>query len=224
MSARTISRARRWSVFPRGQVQGWPRLFDRSARRHNGHVTSAKPTFLVAAPSLSCPFFGHSVVLLVDHDDEGSFGFVVNKGSVLKLPEILTELGKVPGKRAEDVDVIRGGPVSPETGWVIFDPRDCDSLPGDVMVLSDHLAVTASVEMLDAIAADRGPKRAVLALGYAGWGPGQLEDELREGSWLPMDVDLEVLFSVEYEERWERALSDLGIEPWRVVPRGSAQA
>ena len=168
--------------------------------------------------------FGRSVVLLVDHDEDGSFGFVVSKASALSLPEILRELKLEPGARCEGIDVLRGGPVSEETGWVIFDPRGLGTLPGDTMHLREDLAVTASFEMLEKIARDEGPERGLLSLGYAGWGPGQLEDELREGSWLPVDVDLATLFEVPFAERWDHSLAILGIEPWRVVPRGSAQA
>lgn len=182
------------------------------------------PTFLIAAPALDCPVFGHSVVLLVDHDEEGSFGFVISKPSALSLPEILRELKLEPGTRCEAIDVVRGGPVSEETGWVIFDPRGVGMLPDDTMHLRDDLAVTASFEMLEKIARDEGPERGLLALGYAGWGPGQLEEELREGSWLPFDVDLQTLFEVPFVKRWDHALATLGVEPWRVVPRGSAQA
>lgn len=182
------------------------------------------PTFLIASPSLDCPVFGHSVVLLVDHDEEGSFGFVISKPSALSLPEILTELKLDPGTRCEGIDVVRGGPVSEETGWVIFDPRGLEGLPGDTMYLREDLAVTASFEMLEKIARDQGPENGLLSLGYAGWGPDQLEEELREGSWLPVDVDLATLFEVPFAKRWDHALALLGIEPWRVVPRGSAQA
>ncbi len=187
-------------------------------------MSSSPPTFLVAAPTLDCSFFGRSVVLLVDHDEEGSFGFVINKRSALNMPEILRELGMGDHTAAARVPVVRGGPVSPETGWVVFDPREAPMVPGDAMLLDDALAVTASVEMLEAIGRGQSPQRAMLALGYAGWSAGQLEEELREGSWIPIDVDLDVLFEVDHEERWEKVLALQGIQPWSVVPRGSAQA
>lgn len=183
-----------------------------------------RPSLLVASPSLHCPFFGNTVVLLVDHDADGTFGFVLNKPSPLGASEILGELQLLPEGACSDLPVMIGGPVSPETGWVVFDPRDAPEIPGDTMHLTSELAVTASLSMLESIARGDAPRRALLALGYAGWAPGQLEREMREGSWIPVDADAEIVFDAPVEERWEVALRGLGIDPRRLVVAKMAQA
>ena len=182
------------------------------------------PGLLVASPSLRCPFFNHTVVLLVDHGGEGSFGFVINKLSPIDFATVVAEL-ELEGKADSfDVPVLQGGPVSPETGWVVFDPREAPEVPDDSILLTDYLAVTASMTMLESIARGHAPKHAMLSLGYSGWGEDQLEDEMREGSWIPVDLGPEILYDVPSEERWERALRQLGIDPARVVGRDVAQA
>ncbi|MEM9865392.1 MAG: YqgE/AlgH family protein [Myxococcota bacterium] len=185
---------------------------------------SESPTFLVAAPTLDCGYFAGTLVLLVDHDAEGSFGFVVNRASALELPSILQELGLPGSEASESVAVLRGGPVSPETGWVLFERTGAPFVPEDVLAVGPNVGVTASVDMLQAISRGDAPARSMLALGYAGWGPGQLEDELREGSWIPVDMDLETLFEVPFDDRWSHALACLGIDPRRVVASGGAKA
>ncbi|MBX3246155.1 MAG: YqgE/AlgH family protein [Myxococcales bacterium] len=183
------------------------------------------PGFLVAAPSLRCPFFNHTLVLLVDHGDEGSFGFVVNKEAPLDFRGVAEELGlELEDPRVADVPVLRGGPVAPETGWIVFDPEGAPEVPGDVLHVTARLALTASVDMLRAMAAGQAPRRALLTLGYAGWSPGQLEGEMREGSWIPVDLDPALLFERPIAERWELALQSLGIEPGRVMTRDVPQA
>lgn len=187
-------------------------------------VSSLAPGFLVASPSLRCPFFNHTVVLLVDHGIEGSFGFVINKPSAIDFESVVAELELDDAKGPFDVPVLQGGPVSPETGWVVFDPRNAPEIPDDAILLTEYLAVTASLTMLESIARGRAPTRSMLSLGYSGWGEEQLEDEMREGSWIPVDLSPEILYDVPSEERWETALRELGIDPARVVSRDVAQA
>lgn len=188
-------------------------------------VSALAPGLLVAAPTLRCPFFHHTLVLMVDHGEEGSFGFVVNKPAPIEFAEVVGELGMDLDASAE-VAVFLGGPVSPETGWVIFDPTDLedDELPDDAIRLSPRVAVTASLTMLHALATGEVRCPAALSLGYAGWSPGQLEGELREGSWIPVDLDPSLVFDVAIEDRWTRALETLGIDPARMVGRHIAQA
>lgn len=180
-----------------------------------------KACFLVASPSLQCPFFNHTVVLLVDHRDDGALGFVVNKPSDVDFEEILDQIGledaTIPGSTA----VMLGGPVSPNTGWVVFDPtRKCADREG-VLVVGDktveQVGVSANMDLLEDIAKGDGPSRFVMMLGYAGWGPGQLDDEIRDGAWIPVDLDPKLVFETPVDDRWNAALSTLGIDPARVV-------
>lgn len=167
---------------------------------------------LVASPTLRCPFFHHSVVLLVDDDPEGSFGFVLNKESPIDFGDVANEL-TLDLQRDDIVPVWHGGPVSPDTGWIVFDPRGARSLPDDVIHIQDDLAISASLGMLQQIARGDAPGRSALALGYSGWGPGQLEDEMREGSWFHVDIDTAILFDTPIAERWDRAVRGLGVDP-----------
>jgi len=178
---------------------------------------------LVAAPSLRCPFFNHTLVLLVDHGREGSFGFVLNKPAQVQLASVLSELD-LSSELAPKVPVMLGGPVSPQTGWVVFERESLSTQLEEILDVDAGVSVTASVKMLEAFAEGHGPDRALLLLGYAGWGPGQLEDEMREGSWFPMDVDPRLLFDVAPAERWDAALAQLGIEPGWVMGNSAPSA
>jgi len=177
----------------------------------------------VAAPSLRCPFFNHTLVLLVDHGREGSFGFVLNKPAQVQLASVLSELD-LSSELAPKVPVMLGGPVSPQTGWVVFERESLSTQLEEILDVDAGVSVTASVKMLEAFAEGHGPDRALLLLGYAGWGPGQLEDEMREGSWFPMDVDPRLLFDVAPAERWDAALAQLGIEPGWVMGNSAPSA
>lgn len=177
----------------------------------------------MAAPSLRCPFFNHTLVLLVDHGREGSFGFVLNKPAQVQLASVLSELD-LSSELAPKVPVMLGGPVSPQTGWVVFERESLSTQLKEILDVDAGVSLTASVKMLEAFAEGHGPDRALLLLGYAGWGPGQLEDEMREGSWFPMDVDPRLLFDVAPAERWDAALAQLGIEPGWVMGNSAPSA
>ncbi len=184
-----------------------------------------EPCFLVAAPSLACPFFNHTVVLLVDHRDDGSLGFVVNRPSDLKLGEILSQIGVPVGAQTPTADVVMvGGPVAPETGWLVYDPSNGEAPDEGVLQVHERLAVSANPDMLEIIARGDGPSAHMMMLGYAGWGPGQLDQEIREGSWIVVDLDPELLFALPTDERWVAALAKLGIDPARVVGTRVADA
>lgn len=187
--------------------------------------TELAPGFLVAAPALQCPFFHHTLVLMVDHGEEGSFGFVVNKTSDVSFARVLDEVGLASAAaQSTDAGVLIGGPVQPETGWVVFDPQGPQRSVDDAIDVSERLGVSASLAMLTAIAAGEGPAHCMLVLGYAGWGPGQLEAEMREGSWFPVDLQEDLLFATPVEDRWSAALRSLGVDPARVVGTTVANA
>jgi putative transcriptional regulator len=183
------------------------------------------PCFLVAAPSLACPFFNHTVVLLVDHRDDGSLGFVVNKPADIELGSLLDQIGvEVDITTFGDEPVMLGGPVSPETGWVVFDPSAGAHPDEGILTLAPSLGVSANLEVLEEIAKGSGPERYLMMLGYAGWGPGQLDEEIREGSWIAVDLDPQLVFRTPVEERWAAALATLGIDPARMAATVVADA
>ena len=176
------------------------------------------PGFVVAAPSLRDPNFARSVVLLVEHGASGSLGFVVNRPSPLKWPTVAKALG-LPNDSTRSLPVFSGGPVSPQSGWVLFDPRPAPrEHVEDAMILSERLAVSASRKLLEHIAqADAWEGDRVLALGYAGWAGGQLDLELESGVWLPTALDPGAIFNVAPDDRWASVLRATGIEPGRIV-------
>jgi putative transcriptional regulator len=176
------------------------------------------PGFLVATPSLLDPNFKRTVVMLVEHRPEGSLGFVVNRPAEVELRSMLEQLG-LPPRDSPRVrsPVLVGGPVLPERGWVVFEHGTVAVAGDDVVRISDRMAVSASRELLEALVGEDGPERIVLVLGYAGWGPGQLDAEIAQGAWIPVDFDERILFDTPFEERWGSALRILGIDPARLA-------
>jgi len=183
-------------------------------------LSELAPGFLVAAPSLLDPNFQQSVVLLIDHRSEGSLGFVVNRPANISFKGVVDELGLVDqGKIPPDLPVLVGGPVAPQTGWIVFDPTiskvDLDS----TIEVTSQLRVSASREVLKEIAQSDHATRQMLVLGYAGWGAGQLDAEIKQGAWIPVDLEESIVFETPYDDRWTAALGVLGINPMMIVGR-----
>jgi putative transcriptional regulator len=187
-------------------------------------MSSVAPGFLVAAPILRDPNFAGSVVLMVEHSDHGALGFVVNREAKASLRKVLGNLGIGDTPIVNEVPVMVGGPVSPETGWIVFEDLHVQAAREDVMMVTDSLGVSASKQFLVDAVRGNTTKRAMLVHGYAGWGPGQLENELRAGAWIPVDLDARVLFETRAEGRWAAALGVLGIHPASVPRTQVAQA
>lgn len=185
---------------------------------------NAAPCFLLATPTLLDPNFHQSVVLLFHHSPEGALGVVVNRETQMSLSLLLEKLEMPSGESIRDGDerlleqtVLEGGPVSPEAGWVVFEGDDPSEQSFD---LGDGLQVTGSLEVLQALLTRPASGRMSFTLGYAGWGPGQLEMELEEGAWMPAPVDRELLFGVPCGERWRRTFLSIGVDPalWSLEP------
>jgi len=173
---------------------------------------------LVAMPTLGDPNFSHTVTLICEHTREGALGIVINRplemtlGEVFEQLELAThdlELGERP--------VLRGGLVRPERGFVLHSPVDGEDATYDTtLTLSPALQVTTSRDILVSIAKGEGPRDAVVALGYAGWGAGQLEDEIRSNAWLNVPADPQIIFRLPFEARWQGAMRLLGIDSGRL--------
>jgi putative transcriptional regulator len=180
-------------------------------------ASTLAPGFLVAAPSLLDPNFRRSVVLLVDHREEGSLGFVLNRPAEASLRAMVGPLGlEVPEDDVADAPVLVGGPVAPNTGWLVFEPGGPKVSASDIVRISDKLAVSASRDLLETLVRYKGPERMALMLGYSGWGPGQLDAEITQGSWIPIDFDDSIVFDTPVGDRWSAALRLLGIDPARL--------
>jgi len=170
-----------------------------------------KPCLLIASPRLSDPFFEGTVILLCQHDENGALGLVVNRGTSLSVQTVVEQLGISLDRSFEEHRVSWGGPVEPGAGFIVYR----GVVPGDEgWNVAEHLAVSPSRERL--IEALAQPHPFLLCLGYAGWGPGQLDREIAAGSWLTADVDPEIVLEIETDERHLRALAQLGLTPEQV--------
>jgi putative transcriptional regulator len=175
---------------------------------------------------MRCPFFNHTLVLLIDHGDEGSFGFVLNRSTDLDIEDVFKEVG-VSSEAASTISapVMLGGPVSPETGWILYDSEGVPKpSTGRSIAVGKGIACSASIELLERIARGDGPDTCAMMLGYSGWGEGQLESEMKQGAWIPVDLDYGLVFDTPVESRWEAALATLGIDPARVIDNQIASA
>jgi putative transcriptional regulator len=165
---------------------------------------------LVAMPQMSDPRFVRSVIYLCAHSAEGAMGLVVNRLiDSLTFSSLLAQLGLEAGAITTDMPIHFGGPVESSRGFVL---HSADYVQDSTLMIDDQIALTATVDVLRAIATGSGPRRRVLALGYAGWAPGQLDAEIQANGWLLVPADPELVFGLDNEAKWERALAKLGID------------
>jgi putative transcriptional regulator len=165
---------------------------------------------LLAMPGMGDPRFARAVIAMCAHDEGGALGIGIGQvHSGFGFHALLAGLDIEPGV-APDCPVHLGGPVGTERGFVLHSPEWSD---GETAPVSEHLAITASVDVLRAIAAGTGPRRWLIALGYAGWSPGQLDAELKVHGWSAADASEELLFAVPAERRWHAAWKAQGIDP-----------
>lgn len=165
---------------------------------------------LVALPALHDPHFARSVTLVCQHDGDGAMGVMINRPSEYTLGEVLQQMGiNSDSQTLQSQIVLAGGPVHPERGFVLHDDsREWDS----TLAVGDGLYLTTSRDVLEAMARGDGPSQVVVALGCAGWGAGQLEQELVDDSWLMVPAAREVLFEVPLDQRWQAAAGSIGVD------------
>jgi putative transcriptional regulator len=172
------------------------------------------PLFLLAMPQVADPFFHKSVVLLLQHQDEGSFGFIVNRPTGVKLKEILEGMN-LPWQGPEAAEAFLGGPVQPQLGSVLFGHLPGSKALDDGQATSEVLpgvSLTQHVGDLEQLA-QAPPDRMRLLLGYSAWGAGQLVDEILRNDWILAPVQPELIFATEPTAVWDRALASVGIDP-----------
>ncbi|MFQ5971943.1 MAG: YqgE/AlgH family protein [Alphaproteobacteria bacterium] len=165
---------------------------------------------LIAMPTMSDSRFARSLIYMCTHTAEGAMGLVVNRllGS-LTFPDLLRQLDIEPTGATEHIRVHFGGPMESGRGFVL---HSTDYVRDGTLLMDDNLALTATVDILKEMAGGSGPRQNLLALGYAGWGPGQLEGEIQENAWLSVEPDDSLLFDRNIETKWERALGKLGVD------------
>ena len=166
---------------------------------------------LVAMPGMQDPRFVKTVIFMCAHSSDGAMGLVVNRViDSLTFPDLLEQLNIDSEHVDERIRVHFGGPVESSRGFVLHSP---DYVREATLVVDERVALTATVDILKAIAAGGGPERSLLALGYSGWGPGQLDSEIKANGWLHVDADDDLVFGKDMESKWEQAIAKLGIDP-----------
>jgi putative transcriptional regulator len=167
--------------------------------------------YLIAVPAMHDPNFSRAVTLLCQHSEEGAMGVMINRVSNYRLGDILGQMDITStDPDLMDAPVLSGGPMQPERGFVLHEPtaQEWDSS----FQISPVLSLTTSRDILVAMARGTGPQRALVALGYAGWGTGQLEAELQENTWIAASADPSILFDTPIEQRWSGAARLIGID------------
>ncbi len=167
---------------------------------------------LIAMPGIGDPRFSRAVILLCAHSDAYAMGLVLNNPmDDLVLPELLTQLDIEQDIRLPDTYVLNGGPVATDRGFVVHSGDYFSD--GATMDVGEDLCMTATRDILKAIASGGAPQRAAMALGYAGWGAGQIEYELAENAWIVANPHTDIIYGTEHSRKWERTLELMGINP-----------
>jgi putative transcriptional regulator len=178
-------------------------------RQLDGHLAGK---CLIAMPRMGDPRFIRSVVYLCAHSAEGAMGLIVNKPAAdVRLDELLEHLGIPHGPGVPGIRVHIGGPVEHARGFVLHS-SDYES-PRGTMKVDDAISMTATTDVLEQIAAGTGPRESLLALGYAGWGPGQLETEIAQNGWLTAEARSDLVFGHDDDSKWTAALRWIGVDP-----------
>lgn len=166
---------------------------------------------LIAMPGIGDPRFDKTVIYLCAHSEDGAMGLVINREfDDLTFPDMLEQLNIMPAPHIEPILVQFGGPVESGRGFVLHSQ---DYMHDGSLAVDDTVALTATVDILRAIADGQGPDRRMLALGYAGWGPGQLDAEIRANGWLHVNSDTNLLFDADLDDKWTLAMGKIGIDP-----------
>lgn len=172
--------------------------------------------FLIAMPGMKDERFARSVIYLCAHTEEGAMGLIINQAQPMRFPDLLVQLGimdekaaiRLPSK-ARDFVIRNGGPVDRSRGFVLHSD---DFTVESSMPVSEEICLTATVDILRAISAGRGPRKAMMALGYSSWGAGQLENEIAANGWLTCPTDVDLLFDADIDRKYDRLLSAIGID------------
>jgi putative transcriptional regulator len=171
-------------------------------------MSAFNPSLLLSMPQMQDPNFARTVVLLCEYGPDGAFGLVVNRPT----DAIASEMVRLqpPVERGNDLRLFLGGPVQPERGWILLTEPP---LEPDFRTIRDGLYLSASPEVLRYVLESVPPARARVLAGYAGWGPGQLDEELAQSAWLIGDIQLDLIFDIDPAAMWDTAIRRLGADP-----------
>ncbi len=173
--------------------------------------------FLIAMPGMNDDRFARSVIYLCAHSDEGAMGLIINQPQQLFFPDLLLQLGLIEEQEAirlpaptREIVVRNGGPVDRSRGFVLHSD---DYMVESSMPVADEICLTATVDILRAMSNGKGPRNALMALGYSGWGAGQLEDEIAQNGWITCPASTDLIFDPDIEHKYDRVLASMGIDP-----------
>lgn len=172
--------------------------------------TSFSDHFLLAMPGLNDPHFTHSLVYVFEHTDQGAMGLIINRPLQMKLDEILSHMQLSQDDASQNPGIFIGGPVKTDRGFVLH--RTTSEPWQSAYEINDALSLATSVDILEAIAAGKGPADYLIALGYAGWGEGQLEQEIASNFWLSCEANYDIIFSTPAEQRLAAAAASIGVD------------
>ena len=166
--------------------------------------------FLIAMPSLNDSFFNRAVTYICEHDENGSFGLIINQETEIQLKQVLEEMKiESAGTPDKDQTIFIGGPVDQGRGFILHRPAGNWS---SSLVVENGVTLTTSKDILQAIANNQGPEDCIVTLGYAGWAAGQLEQEMASNTWLSCPADEQIIFNTPVEERWKAAAKLIGVD------------
>ncbi len=188
------------------EIAAFAAMSDNAAMSHSDLTNQ----LLIAMPAMDDPNFARTVTLICEHNDDGALGLIINRRGAMHLTDVFDQLSldHDPFEGGSQL-VLSGGPVQKERGFVVHDDiREWDS----TLQVAEHISVTMSRDILAAMARGDGPENAFVALGYAGWSPGQLEQEIGDNAWLSVPADEQILFSTPLDERWQAAAGLLGVD------------
>lgn len=167
---------------------------------------------LIAMPGMGDPRFAHSVIYMCAHSEDGSMGLIINKPNpALQFEDLLEQLSIQPATDLRQIRVHFGGPVEHGRGFVLHSADY--GVERSSMMIDDRFGMTSTLDILEDIALGMGPAASLMALGYSGWGPGQLESEIRQNGWLVCDADQNLVFEMSNADKWSGALKTLGLDP-----------
>lgn len=191
------------------------------ADKDNQNVDYLDGKLLIAMPGMGDERFERAVVLMCAHSAEGAMGLIVNKPMAdLKSKDLLEQLDIKLAPNSKSIDVHFGGPVEHGRGFVLHSPEY--SLDASTMNICDAYGMTATIDVLKDLAAGNGPEQSLLALGYAGWGPGQLEGEIQANGWLICPSEFDLVFSPVGIDKWDAALNSMGVDPRLLSAEGGS--
>jgi putative transcriptional regulator len=179
-------------------------------------IQSLKNHFLIAMPILSDKYFARSVTFIVEHSSEGAMGIVINQPSNISFKQLMEMADSTVevGRLLQDKIVVCGGPVHGDRGFIVHSPQGGYSSSIDV---SSQIMLTTSKDILSKLGKQDGPEKSLVALGYAGWQAGQLEQEIQDNAWLTVEADYEILFETPIHKKWQAAVNKLGIDIWQLT-------